>query len=50
VLMGNIYLQQEDPDAALAEFQEYLRIDPQGSLAPQVKKMVSQLEKALAAK
>jgi len=50
VLMGNIYLQQEDPDAALAEFQEYLRLDPQGSLAPQVKEMVSQLEKALAAK
>ncbi len=50
VLMGNIYLQREEPDAALAEFQEYLRLDPQGSLATSVKEMVSQLEKALAAK
>jgi tetratricopeptide (TPR) repeat protein len=50
VLMGNIYLQHEDPDAALAEFKEYLRLDPQGNLAAQVKEMVSQLEKALAAK
>ncbi len=50
VLMGNIYLQREDPDAALAEFKEYLRLDPQGSLAASVKDMVAQLEKALAAK
>jgi tetratricopeptide (TPR) repeat protein len=50
VLMGNIYLQHEDPDGALAEFKEYLRLDPQGNLAASVKDMVSQLEKALAAK
>jgi len=50
VLMGNIYLQQEEPDAALAEFKEYLRLDPKGSLASSVKEMISQLEKALAAK
>ena len=47
-LMGNIYLQQEDPEAALKEFQEYLRLDPQGSLAPSVKQMVAQLKQVLA--
>jgi tetratricopeptide (TPR) repeat protein len=46
-LMGNIYLRQEDPEAALKEFQEYLRLDPQGSLAPSVKQMIAQLKQAL---
>jgi len=47
-LMGNIYLQQQDPEGALKEFQEYLRLDPQGSLAPSVKQMVAQLKQVLA--
>jgi tetratricopeptide (TPR) repeat protein len=47
VLMGNIYLQREDPEAALKEFQEYLRLDPQGSLAPSVKEIVAQIKQAL---
>jgi tetratricopeptide (TPR) repeat protein len=46
-LMGNIYLQREDAEAALAEFQECLRLDPEGSLAPSVKEIVAQLNKAL---
>lgn len=46
-LMGNIYLQQEDGEAALAEFQEYLRLDPEGSLAPSVKEIIGQIKKAL---
>ena len=46
-LMGNIYLQQEDAEAALAEFQECLRLDPEGSLAPSVKEIISQLKQAL---
>jgi tetratricopeptide (TPR) repeat protein len=46
-LMGNIYLQREDPEAALAEFQECLRLDPDGSLAPSVKEIIAQLKKAL---
>ena len=46
-LMGNIYLQQEDPEAALAEFQECLRLDPEGSLAPSVKEIITQIKKAL---
>jgi tetratricopeptide (TPR) repeat protein len=47
VLMGNIYLQQEDPEGALKEFQEYLRLDPQGRLAPSVKEIVAQLKQTL---
>lgn len=46
-LMGNIDLRREDPEGALKEFQEYLRLDPQGSLAPSVKEIVAQLKKAL---
>jgi tetratricopeptide (TPR) repeat protein len=46
-LMGNIYLQKEDADAALAEFQECLRLDPEGSLAPSVREIIVQLKKAL---
>ncbi|HZE24053.1 MAG TPA: tetratricopeptide repeat protein [Blattabacteriaceae bacterium] len=46
-LMGNIYLQRDDAEAALAEFQEYLRLDPEGSLAPSVKEIIAQLKKTL---
>ncbi|MGZ4871792.1 MAG: tetratricopeptide repeat protein [Candidatus Angelobacter sp.] len=46
-LMGNIYLQREDAEAALAEFQECLRLDPDGSLAPSAKEIIAQLKKAL---
>src|SRR6476646_2583277 len=46
-LMGNIYLQREDPEAALAEFEECLRLDPEGSLAPSAKGIIAQIKKAL---
>jgi tetratricopeptide (TPR) repeat protein len=46
-LMGNIYLQREDAEAALAEFEECLRLDPEGSLAPSAKEIIAQLKKAL---
>ena len=46
-LMGNIYIQREDPEAALAEFEECLRLDPEGGLAPSVKEIIAQLKKAL---
>src|SRR5258707_974133 len=46
-LMGNVYLDQQDPQSALAEFREYLRLDPQGSLALSVKQTVTEIEKAL---
>jgi tetratricopeptide (TPR) repeat protein len=46
-LMGNIYLQREDPEAALREFQECLRLDPEGSMAPALNDIIAQLKKAL---
>src|ERR1700756_60255 len=46
-LMGNIDIEREDPEAALAEFEECLRLDPEGSLAPSVKEMIAQLKKVL---
>ena len=47
VLMGNIYLQEENPNFAMAEFQEYLRLDPQGPDAPAVKEIVAKIQKVL---
>ncbi|MCU1331735.1 MAG: Translation elongation factor [Candidatus Angelobacter sp.] len=46
-LMGNIYLQRQDAEAALAEFEECLRLDPEGSFAPSAKEIIAQLKKAL---
>jgi Tfp pilus assembly protein PilF len=48
VLMGNILLRHRDASGALAEFQEYLRLDPKGPLAASVKEMVDKIEKGLA--
>jgi len=50
VLMGNIYLQEENPNFAMAEFKEYLRLDPQGPDAPAVKEIVAKIQKALGRK
>lgn len=47
VLLGNIYLEMEDPEAALSEFEEYVKMEPQGSLAPAAKDMITKLKKAL---
>ncbi len=47
-LLGNFYVQNEDPQAALHEFEECLRLDPKGNLAPSVKEMIAQLKKVLA--
>lgn len=46
-LMGDIYVRKQDAASALAQFKDYLRLAPNGSLAPQVQKMVNQLEAAL---
>jgi len=46
-LMGNIDIQREEPEAALREFEECLRLDPEGSMAPPVKEIIAQLKKAL---
>ena len=47
VLMGNIYLRRRDANSALTEFNEYLRLDPQGQHAAAVKEMVEKIQKAL---
>jgi tetratricopeptide (TPR) repeat protein len=47
VLLANIRLKQRDGAGALHEYQEYLRIEPQGAMAPQVREMVEKLQKAL---
>src|ERR1700688_4365871 len=47
VLLANIRLKQRDAAGALHEYQEYLRIEPQGAMAPQVREMVEKLQKAL---
>ncbi|HEX5432895.1 MAG TPA: tetratricopeptide repeat protein [Candidatus Angelobacter sp.] len=47
-LMGNIYIQNDNPQSALHEFEECLRLDPNGSLAPSVRQMIAQLKKVLA--
>jgi hypothetical protein len=49
VVMGNILLQKRDNAGALREFNEYLRLDPKGSMSDGVRAMVSKLEKAQAA-
>jgi len=48
VLLANIKLKQRDAAGALHEYQEYLRIEPQGAIAPQVRDMVEKIQKALA--
>jgi tetratricopeptide (TPR) repeat protein len=47
-LMGNIYLMQQDLPFALAEFRQYLQLDPQGSLAPSVKELIADIQKQIA--
>jgi tetratricopeptide (TPR) repeat protein len=44
VLLGNIRLKQHNPDGALAEYQEYLRLAPDGPMAPQVREIVTKLQ------
>ncbi len=46
-LLGNIALQSGDAQTALNEFHTYLKLAPQGSLAPQVKATIEELEKAV---
>jgi len=47
ILMGNIDLRKRDNAAALKEFNEYLRIDPQGPMAEPVRQMVAKIEAAM---
>jgi Tfp pilus assembly protein PilF len=47
VLMGNIYLRKRDAGSALKEFQEYLRLDPQGPFAPATKELMERIQRAV---
>ena len=47
VIMGNILLKKRDAVGALREFQEYLKLDPNGPMAPAVRDIVAKIQKAL---
>ena len=47
VLMGNIHLEQSDPDNALTEFREALRLEPEGPQAAELKQTIAEIERAL---
>jgi tetratricopeptide (TPR) repeat protein len=47
VLLGNILLRQNDPKAALHEYQEYLRLDPNGPMAPGTQEIIQKIQKTL---
>jgi Flp pilus assembly protein TadD len=46
-LLGNIMLRESNAPGALHEYQEYLRLEPNGTMAPGVREMVAKIEKAL---
>jgi predicted Zn-dependent protease len=46
-LLGNVFLRERNPQGALHEYQEYLRLDPNGSMAPGVRQMIQKLQKVL---
>jgi tetratricopeptide (TPR) repeat protein len=48
VLYGNILLKQRDAAGALHEYKEYLRLEPGGTMATQVREQVEKLQQALA--
>ena len=47
VVLANIRLKQRNAPAALHEYQEYLRLEPDGPMAPQVRDVVAKLQSAL---
>jgi tetratricopeptide (TPR) repeat protein len=48
ILMGDVYLHlHENAEGALAEYQEYLRLDPDGPSSAPVKAMIAKLQKMM---
>ena len=45
-----VFLEANDAAGALKEFQEYLRLDPKGSMAQGAEAMVSKIQNAVTAK
>ncbi len=50
LLAGNILLKINQPERALAEYQEYLRLEPKGEFAVQARDLVAKLTKAIEAR
>jgi Tfp pilus assembly protein PilF len=48
LLAGNILLRAHQPENALAEFEEYLRLDPNGKYSAQATQTIEKIKKALA--
>lgn len=46
-LLGNIMLREGNASGALHEYQEYLRLDPNGPMAPGAREMIAKIEHAL---
>lgn len=46
-LLGNVMLRESNAQGALHEYQEYLRLDPNGTMAPNVRQMIEKIQKAL---
>jgi len=46
-LLGNVMLRESNAQGALREYQECLRLDPNGSMAPGVRQMIEKIQKAL---
>jgi Flp pilus assembly protein TadD len=46
VLLGNLFLKERNAAAALREYEEYLRLEPNGSMAPQVRDIVAKIKAA----
>lgn len=49
-LLGNIFLRGHNPEGALKEYQEYLRLEPDGAMAAGVRDTIAKIEKALQGK
>jgi tetratricopeptide (TPR) repeat protein len=50
VLLGNILLRGRNPQGALKEYREYLRLEPNGPMAAGVRDTIAKIEKALQGK
>ena len=46
VLLGNILLRENNPQGALIEYQEYLRLDPNGLMAQGVRQMIEKIRRS----
>ena len=44
VLLGNLFLKERNAAGALREYEEYLRLEPNGPMAPQVREIVAKIK------